>query len=144
MKILVINGPNINMLGIREPDIYGTQSFDDLLNLLRKTAEEEHITVDQFQSNHEGCIVDKIQQAYGCYDGIVINSAAYSHTSIAILDALKAVSIPAVEVHISDLSHREDFRQISYTGMACEKAVKGMGLEGYRIAIQYLKEKYAK
>ena len=140
MKILVLNGPNINMLGIREPGIYGKSSFADLLRLLEETAKEEHIQIDQYQSNHEGCLVDKIQEAYGVYDGIVINPAAYTHTSVAILDALKAVSIPAVEVHISDVSAREDFRQVSYAGMACCKTIQGHGLEGYREAIRYLKE----
>ena len=139
MKILVINGPNINMIGIREPEIYGKENFSDLLALLATTAQEENIQVDQYQSNHEGCLVDKIQEAYHVYDGIVINPAAYAHTSIAILDALKAVNIPAVEVHISDVSKREAFRQISYPGMACCKTIKGHGLEGYREAIQYLK-----
>lgn len=138
MKILVINGPNINMLGIREPDVYGKNSFADLLNLLQKTAEELQIEVEQYQSNHEGSIVDKIQWAYGNVDGIVINPAAYTHTSIAILDALKAVSLPAVEVHISDVDSRESFRQISYAGRACCKTIKGHGLEGYREAILYL------
>ena len=142
MKILVINGPNINMLGIREPEIYGKQSFTALLQLLQDTAAELNITVDQYQSNHEGCIVDKIQAALAVYDGIVINPAAYTHTSIAILDALKAVSIPTVEVHISDVSQRESFRQVSYAGMACEKHIIGHGLDGYREAIIYLKEKY--
>ncbi|MBE6923891.1 MAG: type II 3-dehydroquinate dehydratase [Ruminococcaceae bacterium] len=140
MKILVINGPNINMLGLREPDIYGKQSFADLLALLEQTAQEESVDVEQFQSNHEGTIVDKIQSAYGCFDGIVINPAAYTHTSVAILDALKAVAIPAVEVHISDVDSRESFRQISYAGLACVKTIKGQGLEGYRQAIQYLKQ----
>ena len=138
MKILVINGPNINMLGIREPGIYGKNSFADLLALLEETAKKEQITIDQFQSNHEGCLVDKIQQALGVYDGIVINPAAYTHTSFAILDALKAVGIPAVEVHISDVSQREDFRQISYAGLACCKTIMGKGLEGYREAVKYL------
>ena len=142
MKILVINGPNINMLGIREPDIYGHHTFADLLALLERTASEEAITVEQFQSNHEGAIVDTIQAAYGSYDGIVINPAAYTHTSVAILDALKTVSIPAVEVHISDIDSREAFRQISYPGLYCEKTIKGQGIEGYRQAILYLKSKY--
>ena len=142
MKILVINGPNINMLGIREPDIYGKQSFSDLLNLIDETARAEGLEIEQFQSNHEGAIVDTIQAAYGNYDGIVINPAAYTHTSVAILDALKAVSLPAVEVHISDVAAREPFRQISYAGLACEKTIKGLGLEGYRQAILYLKNKY--
>ena len=142
MNILVINGPNINMLGIREPGIYGKQTFADLLALLEKTALEENLHIEQFQSNHEGAIVDTIQAAYGKFDGIVINPAAYTHTSVAILDALKAVSIPAVEVHISDVDSREAFRQISYAGMYCEKAIKGQGLDGYRQAILYLKKKY--
>ena len=142
MKILVLNGPNINMLGIREPKIYGNQSFEQLLQLIRQTAQELQITVEQYQSNHEGALVDKIQQAYGVYDGIVINPAAYTHTSVAILDALKAVAIPAVEVHISDVDSRESFRQISYPGLYCEKTIKGQGLAGYRQAIHYLKEKY--
>ena len=142
MKILVINGPNLNMLGIREPGIYGKNTFADLLALLEDTAKELSIEVEQFQSNHEGDIVDKIQWAYGKIDGIVINPAAYTHTSVAILDALKAVSIPAVEVHISDVDAREPFRQISYAGMACCKTIKGHGLEGYREAMQYLVEQY--
>jgi len=140
MKILVLNGPNLNMLGIREPGIYGKSSFADLLNLLEETAEQLNIEVEQYQSNHEGALVDKIQLAYGRIDGIVINPAAYTHTSVAILDALKAVSIPAVEVHISDVDSREPFRQISYAGLACRKTIKGHGLEGYREAILYLKE----
>ena len=138
MKILVINGPNINMLGIREPGIYGKNTFADLLALLDETAAQLGIQVEQYQSNHEGDIVDKIQWAYGKVDGIVINPAAYTHTSVAILDALKAVSIPAVEVHISDVDSREAFRQVSYAGLACCKTIKGHGLEGYREAIQYL------
>lgn len=142
MKILVINGPNINMLGIREPGIYGKNTFADLLTLLNETEQELGIHVEQFQSNHEGDIVDKIQWAYGKVDGIVINPAAYTHTSVAILDALKAVSLPAVEVHISDVDSRESFRQISYAGMACCKTIKGHGFEGYREAIQYLKAHY--
>ena len=140
MKILVINGPNINMLGIREPGIYGRQTFADLLALLEEAAIEENVIIEQFQSNHEGAIVDKIQAAYGQFDGIVINPAAYTHTSVAILDALKAVAIPAVEVHISDVDSREAFRQISYAGLACVKTIKGKGLEGYRQAILYLKQ----
>ena len=141
MKILVINGPNLNMLGIREPGIYGKSSFADLLSLLEDTARELGIEVEQYQSNHEGDLVDKIQWAYGKVDGIVINPAAYTHTSVAILDALKAVSIPAVEVHISDVDAREPFRQISYAGLACCKTIKGHGLEGYREAIQFLFQK---
>lgn len=139
MKILVLNGPNINMLGIREPGIYGKNTFADLLALLEQTAQDEGIEIEQYQSNHEGCLVDKIQEAYGRFDGIVINPAAYTHTSIAILDALKSVGIPAVEVHISDVSTREDFRQISYARLACCKTIMGHGLEGYREAILYLK-----
>ena len=141
MRILVINGPNINMLGIREPDIYGKESFSSLLDLLEQTAKEELIEIEQYQSNHEGCLVDKIQEAFGVYDGIVINPAAYTHTSIAILDALKAVCIPAVEVHISDVDCREEFRQISYAGRACIKTIKGHGIEGYREAIKFLKNR---
>lgn len=142
MKILVINGPNLNMLGIREPGIYGKNTFSDLLKLLKDTAKELNVEVEQYQSNHEGDLVDKIQWAYGKIDGIVINPAAYTHTSVAILDALKAVSIPAVEVHISDVDAREPFRQISYAGMACVKTIKGHGFQGYREAMQYLVEQY--
>ena len=140
MKILVINGPNLNMLGIREPGIYGKNTFADLLALLDRTAQEEGLEIEQYQSNHEGDIVDKIQWAYGKVDGIVINPAAYTHTSVAILDALKAVSIPAVEVHISDVSQREDFRQVSYAGKACIKTIMGQGLDGYRQAMVFLRE----
>ena len=142
MKILVINGPNLNMLGIREPEVYGKSTFRDLLTLLYQTAQELEIEVEQYQSNHEGDLVDKIQAAYGNTQGIVINPAAYTHTSVAILDALKAVSIPAVEVHISNVDERESFRQISYPGLYCEKTIKGQGLDGYRQAMLYLKEKY--
>ncbi len=138
MKILVLNGPNLNMLGIREPGIYGKSSFADLLKLLEDVSAELNIEIEQCQSNHEGDLVDKIQWAYGKVDGIVINPAAYTHTSVAILDALKAVSIPAVEVHISDVDSREAFRQISYAGLACCKTIKGHGLAGYREAILYL------
>ena len=141
MKILVINGPSINMLGIREPGIYGTQSYQALLDLVERTAAEEGVEVECFQSNHEGAIIDKIQEAYGKADGIVINPAGYTHTSVAILDALKAVDIPAVEVHISDVDSREAFRQISYAGMACEKRISGQGIDGYRQAILYLVER---
>ena len=140
MKILVINGPNLNMLGIQEPGISGKQTFAELQNLLEGWASEENIELEQFQSNHEGVLVDKIQAAYGVFDGIVINPAAYTHTSVAILDALKAVAIPAVEVHISDVDSREPFRQISYAGLACIKTIKGQGFDGYRQAILYLKE----
>lgn len=138
MKILVINGPNINFLGIREPGIYGKATFADLLHLLDAWGEEMGVEVEQYQSNHEGDLVDKIQAAYGKVDGIVINPAAYTHTSVAILDALKAVSIPAVEVHISDVDAREPFRQISYAGMACRHTIKGQGFDGYRQAMQWL------
>ena len=138
MKILVINGPNINMLGIREPGIYGKNTYSELLKLLDDTAAETGIQLTHYQSNHEGDIVDKIQWAYGKVDGIVINPAAYTHTSVAILDALKAVSIPAVEVHISDVDSREAFRQISYAGLACCKTIKGHGIAGYREAVLYL------
>lgn len=140
MKILVLNGPNINMLGIREPGIYGRNNYVDLLKLIEDTGKELEIDIEHYQSNHEGDLVDKIQWAYGKVDGIVINPAAYTHTSVAILDALKAVSIPTVEVHISDVDAREPFRQISYAGIACCKTIKGHGLAGYREAILYLKE----
>ena len=141
MKILVINGPNLNFLGIREPGIYGSNTYADLCRLIEDTARELNIEAEQFQSNHEGAIVDKIQWAYGKIDGIVINPAAYTHTSVAILDALTAVSIPAVEVHISDVDAREPFRQISYAGLACCKTIKGHGFAGYREAMEYLAEK---
>ena len=140
MKILVLNGPNINMLGIREPGVYGSQSYAELLRLLDVWASELGVEMEHYQSNHEGCLVDKIQAAYGNVDGIVINPAAYTHTSIAILDALKAVAIPAVEVHISDVKAREDFRQISYAGKACVKTIMGQGLDGYRQAMVFLTE----
>ncbi len=142
MKLLVINGPNLNFLGIREPGIYGSSTYADLCRLIQDSARELNIEAEEFQSNHEGAIVDKIQWAYGKIDGIVINPAAYTHTSVAILDALKAVSIPAVEVHISDVDSREPFRQISYAGLACCETIKGHGLQGYREAMQYLKEHY--
>ena len=142
MKILVINGPNLNMLGIREPDHYGRETYADLVAKIERHCQEKGIAVEQFQSNHEGALVDEIQRAYGRIDGIVINPAGYTHTSVAILDALKAVQIPAVEVHISNVDTREDFRQISYPGMYCEKTIKGEGIDGYRQAILYLKEKY--
>ena len=143
MKLLIINGPNLNMVGIREPDIYGKQDFAALEAFIRETARENGVECELFQSNHEGAIVDAIQAAYGVFDGIVINPAAYTHTSVAILDALKAVALPAVEVHLSDVSRREAFRQISYAGMACEKTFMGLGFDGYREAILYLKDKYA-
>lgn len=137
-KILVINGPNLNMLGKREPDIYGKNSYSQLIESIKKWADELGCEVTCFQSNHEGAIVDTIQEALGVFDGIVINPAAYTHTSVAILDALKAVSIPAVEVHISDVTKREDFRQISYAGMACEAHYIGYGFDGYKMALEYL------
>ena len=140
MKLLIINGPNLNLLGLREPDIYGRQDFHALEQFILASCAEAGVEAELFQSNHEGAIVDKIQQAYGNIDGIVINPAAYTHTSVAILDALKAVQIPAVEVHISDVSRRESFRQISYAGMACVKSYIGLGFEGYRQAILYLKD----
>ena len=139
MKLLIINGPNINMLGIREPDIYGSQSYEALVKYVKQICNEHGAECELFQSNHEGAIVDRIQQAYfEKADGIVINPAAYTHTSVAILDALKAVSIPAVEVHLSRVSEREGFRQVSYAGMACEKTYAGYGFEGYKKAIEYL------
>ncbi len=138
MKILVINGPNLNMLGIREPDIYGRKTYDDLLSYIKEAAEKLGVTVEFYQSNHEGDIVDKIQSAYGNTDGIVINPAAYTHTSIAIPDALKAVGIPTVEVHISDISSREAFRRISYVSPVALKTIAGKGFEGYILAINEL------
>ena len=144
MNLLVINGPNLNLLGIREPNIYGDQSFFALERFIQAAAQESGASVELFQSNHEGAIVDKIQSAYGRMDGIVINPAAYTHTSVAILDALKAVALPAVEVHLSDVNSREPFRQISYAGMACEESFIGLGFEGYRRAIQYLCQKYGR
>ena len=140
MKFLVINGPNLNMLGLREPSIYGDRSYKALVELIETVCRDEGIQVEVFQSNHEGAIVDKIQAAYGVFDGIVINPAAYTHTSVAILDALKAVSIPAVEVHISEVDAREPFRQISYAGLACKHTIKGQGFDGYRQAMVWLKE----
>ena len=140
MKLLILNGPNLNMLGVREPAIYGRQDFKALEAFIRETSAAEGIECELFQSNHEGALVDKIQEAWGVFDGIVITPAAYTHTSVAILDALKAVSIPTVEVHLSDVSRREDFRQVSYVGMACLKTYMGLGFEGYRRAILFLKE----
>ena len=143
MNVLVINGPNLNLLGIREPDLYGKQDYAALVSLVEETCAQEGLGVEVYQSNHEGDIVDKIQAALGKFDGIVINPAAYTHTSIAILDALKAVSLPAVEVHISQVSEREPFRQVSYAGMACLKTYMGLGFEGYRQAILCLKDHLA-
>jgi len=138
MKVLIINGPNLNMLGIREPGIYGSRNYASLVKLIEDYCSDNDITCECFQSNHEGVIVDKIQAAYNVFDAIVINPAAYTHTSVAILDALKAVALPAVEVHISDVDSREDFRQISYAGKACIKTYKGLGFDGYIEAIKYL------
>ena len=138
MKILFLNGPNLNMLGIREPDIYGTETYGDLERYIRDFCAELGIDCRILQSNHEGALVDAIQEALGTADAIVINPAAYTHTSIAILDALKAVSLPSVEVHLSDIHEREPFRRISYPGMACEKTFSGFGFRGYRMAAEYL------
>ncbi|WP_419025579.1 type II 3-dehydroquinate dehydratase [Emergencia sp.] len=144
MKILVINGPNINMLGIREPEIYGKGTYRDLISVVESAAARLGVTAAFFQSNHEGAIVDAIQEAYGNYDGIVINPAAYTHTSVAILDALKSVGIPTVEVHISDVSEREDFRQVSYVRAACIKTIMGEGFAGYIHAMEVLCEERKK
>ena len=141
MKLLVINGPNLNLLGVREPEIYGKADYAALCAFVREAAQEAGVEADIVQSNHEGELVDWIQQALGRYDGIVINPAAYTHTSVAILDALKAVALPAVEVHLSDIDNREPFRRVSYAGMACVKTFCGMGFEGYRAAIRFLAEK---
>jgi 3-dehydroquinate dehydratase-2 len=138
MKFLVINGPNLNLLGVREPEIYGRQDYAALQRFIEGAAAELGAEVEIFQSNHEGCLVDKIQEALGRFDGIVLNPAAYTHTSVAILDALKAVALPAVEVHLSDVSAREPFRQVSYAGMACLKTYAGLGFEGYRQALRFL------
>lgn len=140
MKILIINGPNINMLGIREPKIYGKKTYNDLIDLVTLHAKEIGIEIECFQSNHEGALVDKIQEAFGNVDGIVINPGGYTHTSVAILDAVKSVSIPTVEVHISDVPAREEFRQISYIRLACVKTITGHGINGYTEAMDYLVE----
>ncbi len=137
MKLLVINGPNLNMLGIREPDIYGHNTYEELVHLIQKTCAQKGIEVEIYQSNTEGFIVDKIQQAYGSTDGIIINPAAYTHTSIAILDALKATGIRTVEVHLSDINSREEFRKHSYVSLVAEKTICGMGFDGYTAAIEY-------
>ena len=139
MKLLILNGPNLNLLGLREPAIYGTQNYDALVRFCQDACRAAGAECKVFQSNPEGALVDEIQAAYGVYDGIVINPAAYTHTSVAILDALKAVAIPAVEVHLSDVTQREDFRQISYARLACVKTFMGLGFEGYRQAILFLK-----
>lgn len=144
MKILVINGPNLNMLGIREPKHYGKETYADLVEKIESYCTKEGIDCECYQSNHEGCLVDKIQQAYGVFDGIVINPGAYTHTSVAILDAVKSVSIPTVEVHISKVEKREDFRQISYIRLAAVKTITGHGTDGYIEAIDFLKENYGK
>lgn len=138
MKLLILNGPNLNMLGIREPDCYGRETYENLINKIETYCDNKGITCECYQSNHEGCLVDKIQQAYGEVDGIVINPGAYTHTSIALLDAVKAVSIPTVEVHISKLEEREDFRQISYIRLACVKTITGLGTDGYLRGIDFL------
>jgi 3-dehydroquinate dehydratase-2 len=138
MKILVINGPNLNLLGLREPDLYGKKDYASLLEFIKGVSAEAGVETECMQSNHEGAIVDAIQCAYGRFDGIVINPAAYTHTSVAILDALKAVGIPAIEVHLTNIHERESFRHISYAGQACEKTFAGMGFEGYAHAIRYL------
>ncbi len=140
MKILVINGPNLNMLGIREPDHYGKETYSDLVDKIESYCSEKGVFVECYQSNHEGCLVDKIQEAYGIFDGIVINPGAYTHTSIAILDAVKSVMIPTVEVHISKVEEREDFRQISYIRLAAVKTITGLGTDGYLRAIDFLEE----
>ena len=137
-RILVINGPNLNLLGLREPSIYGNRDYKALVDYISKSASELNMQADCFQSNHEGAIVECIQQAFGKFDGIVINPAAYTHTSVAILDALKAVSIPTVEVHLSDVDSREEFRRHSYISFYAEKVIKGHGFEGYREALEYL------
>ncbi|MGN0784722.1 MAG: type II 3-dehydroquinate dehydratase [Candidatus Aphodomorpha sp.] len=142
MRILVINGPNLNLLGLREPDIYGKRTYRDLVAMLEALSAETGVSIRCMQSNHEGALVDAIQGALGTADAIVINPAAYTHTSIAILDALKAVRLPAVEVHLSDVNAREPFRHVSYAGMACEKTIAGHGFDGYAEAVRYLIERY--
>ena len=139
MKILIINGPNLNLLGLREPEIYGKQNYSALCALIRRSCEELSLDYEIYQSNHEGAIVDKIQDAYSVFDGIVINPAAYTHTSVAILDALKAVAIPTVEVHISDINSREEFRKFSYISLVAKKTIAGLGLDGYRVALEEIK-----
>ena len=144
MKILIINGPNLNMLGIREPGHYGSETYADLIEKIEKYCDDKGVDCECYQSNHEGCLVDKIQQAYGEADGIVINPGAYTHTSIALLDAVKSVSIPTVEVHISKVEEREDFRQVSYIRLACVKTITGQGTDGYLRGIDFLIENYKK
>ena len=138
MKILIINGPNLNLLGLREPEIYGNKTYSSLCKLIIDSCNELGIEHEIYQSNHEGAIVDKIQNAYNSFDGIVINPAAYTHTSVAILDALKAVSIPTVEVHISDINSREEFRKHSFVSLAAIRTISGLGFDGYKVAIEYL------
>ena len=139
MKLLIVNGPNLNMLGIREPELYGKADYDALEKFCRETCAANGFECEIFQSNHEGAIIDAIQLAYGICGGIIINPAGYTHTSVAILDALKAVDLPAVEVHLTDVQSREDFRKVSYTALACEKVFAGQGFDSYRLAIEYLK-----
>lgn len=139
-KILVINGPNLNLLGLREPAIYGNRNYNALIEFIKEKASDLSLSVDFFQSNHEGSIVDKIQEAYGNFDGIIINPAAYTHTSVAVLDALKAVAIPTVEVHLSDISEREDFRKFSYVSLVAEKTICGKGFDGYAEALEFFAE----
>ena len=140
MKVLVINGPNLNLLGLREPALYGSQNFAALQELIRESARELGIEVELFQSNHEGVIVDKIQSAYGVFDGILINPAAYTHTSVAILDALKAVALPTVEVHLTDISTREEFRRFSFVSLYAQKTICGKGFDGYKEGLQFLSQ----
>ncbi len=140
MRILVINGPNLNLLGVREPDIYGRRTFADLENSIRAAADQMGLEVELFQSNHEGALVDRIQQALGNFDGILINPAAYTHTSVAILDALKAVGLPVCEVHLSDISAREPFRQFSYVSLCAGKTLYGLGFEGYTEGLKWLRD----
>lgn len=142
MKLLVLNGPNLNMLGIREKHLYGARDFNALCDFIRETARELNVEVELYQSNHEGALVDRIQAAYGNIDGIVINPGAYTHTSVALLDALKAVSIPACEVHLTDVNAREDFRKISFVRLACDKTFAGYGFDGYKMAMTYLAQTY--
>lgn len=141
MKLLFINGPNLNFLGIREPEIYGSRTYADLVDYIKAFCADMNIEPEIYQSNHEGALVDKIQEAYGRFDGIVINPAAYTHTSVALLDAVKAVGIPTVEVHISDVSAREGFRQVSYIREACVATVSGQGFEGYKTAAKIILKK---
>ncbi len=140
MEVLIINGPNLNMLGIREPEVYGKQTYRELVAYIEEEAKALGTRVEIFQSNHEGVLVDKIQEAYGKFDGIIINPAAYTHTSVAILDALKAVGLPTIEVHLSNPNEREEFRHISYVGEIAKMTFKGLGFEGYKKALDYLKE----